>query len=269
VRGRPALAALAALAVAVAIAAAGALLLLGRDDGAPGGGGRGRAAPTAPAAPGSARVRPVAHPPLPAQRPAQPRPPLGARVVRRAQLRERPGGRVVSALDTQTGYLSPRVLAVVERRGRWLGVLSDHVANGRTAWIPADAVELLHEPYRLEVDLSARRLLVRREGRVVRRVRVAVGKPGTTTPTGRFAVTDALRIGVGHPQYGCCAIALTARQPDVPQGWSGGDRIAIHGTTAGGSIGTAASNGCMRASDADMRWLLRHVTLGALVRIRA
>jgi lipoprotein-anchoring transpeptidase ErfK/SrfK len=161
------------------------------------------------------------------------------------------------------------VLAVVARRGDWVGVLSDHMPNSRAAWVPAAAVELLHEPYRLDVDLSKRRLTVRHEGRVVRRIQVAIGKPGTATPTGRFAVTDSLRIGPDSPQYGCCALALTARQPNIPQGWSGGDRIAIHGTTAEGSIGTAASNGCLRASDEDMRWLLPRVTLGAPVRIRA
>ncbi|HEV7806793.1 MAG TPA: L,D-transpeptidase [Solirubrobacteraceae bacterium] len=248
----------AALAVVLLAAALGVLLLT-----------RGERTPDRPSEPASpALVRPVPHPRMPAQRPRPPRGPLGARVLRRVQLRERPGGPVVRAVGTLTGYNSPRVLAVVARRGRWIGVLSDHVANSRAAWIPADAVELLHEPYRLDVDLSARRLTVRREGRVVRRVRVAVGKPGTATPTGRFAVTDALRIDDAHPQYGCCALALTGRQPDVPQGWTGGDRLAIHGTGATGSIGTPASNGCLRATDADMRWLLRHVTLGAQVRIR-
>jgi lipoprotein-anchoring transpeptidase ErfK/SrfK len=246
---------LVAVALAAAVAAPAGVLLT-----------RGEPAPPQRAAPG---LRPLAHPRLPAQRPAPARGPLGARVLRRAQLRERPGGRVVRAVGRRTGYGSPRVLAVVVRRGGWVGVLSDHVANSRAAWIPADAVELLHEPFRLEIDLSARRLTVRREGRVARRIRVAVGKPGTATPTGRFAVTDALRMGPTHPQYGCCALALTARQPDIPQGWSGGDRVAIHGTTAEGSIGSAASNGCLRAADADMRWLLRHVTLGAPVRIRA
>jgi lipoprotein-anchoring transpeptidase ErfK/SrfK len=203
-----------------------------------------------------------------ARPPAAPAAPLGARVVRRTQLRTRPGGPVVRSVGTRTGYGSPRVLAVVARRGPWLGVLSDHVPNSRTAWIPAASAQLLHEPYRLDVDLSARRIVVRREGRVVRRVRIAIGLPHTPTPTGRFAVTDALRIGRGYPQYGCCALALTARQPNVPQGWSGGDRIAIHGTTNERTIGGPASFGCLRARNADMRWLLRNVTLGAQVRIR-
>ena len=247
---------LVAVALAAVLVAAAAVVVLQRDDDS-----------------GSDRVargpRAIAHPPLPKQRPRPPRAPLGARVMRRVQLRERPGGPVVRAVGTRTGYGSTRVLAVVARRGDWVGVLSDHVANSRAAWVPADAVELLHEPYRLDVDLSKRRLTVRREGRVVRRIRVAIGKPGTATPTGRFAVTDSLRIGPESPQYGCCALALTARQPNIPQGWSGGDRIAIHGTTAEGSIGTPASNGCLRASETDMRWLLARVTLGAPVRIRA
>jgi hypothetical protein len=201
--------------------------------------------------------------------PTVPPGPLGARILRRTQLRTRPGGRAVTTVGRYTSFRSRQVLAVVARRGDWLGVLSEHVSNARTAWIPAASAELVHEPYRLEVDLSARRLIVRREGRIVRRVRVAIGRPEVPTPIGRFAVTDALRIGGGSGAYGCCALALTARQPHVAQGWTGGDRIAIHGTSDEDSIGTPASGGCLRARDADMRWMLGRVTLGAEVRIRA
>jgi hypothetical protein len=245
--------ALATAGCAVAVLAVGIALLLTRGHDRP----TRRATAPAPEAPG-----------VPSARPA-PSGPLGARLLRRTQLRERPGGRVVRAVGRLTGYGSERVLAVVERRGRWLGVLSDHVPNSRVAWIPAAGAELLHEPYRLDVDLSARLLTVRHEGRVVRRVRVAIGRADTSTPTGRFAVTDSLRISPGSPAYGCCALALTGRQPNVPQGWSGGDRVAIHGTTNEATIGTPASSGCMRAADGDMRWLLRRITLGAPVRIRA
>ncbi|MEY2442062.1 MAG: hypothetical protein QOJ46_1488 [bacterium] len=195
--------------------------------------------------------------------------PLGALVVHRTQLRRSPGGPVVRTIGPTTGYGSERVLAVVARRGRWLGVLSEHVSNSRAAWIPVDSAELLHEPYRLDVDLSARRIVVRHDGRVVRRIRVAIGKPSTATPVGRFAVTDTLRIGKANPQYGCCAVALTGRQPNLPQGWTVSDRLAIHGTPNEGEIGSAVSNGCLHARRADMRWLLRRVTLGAQVRIRA
>jgi lipoprotein-anchoring transpeptidase ErfK/SrfK len=81
-------------------------------------------------------------------------------------------------------------------------------------------------------------------------------------------VTDTLRL-IGDGPYGCCAIALTARQRDVPQGWIGGDRVAIHGTNQPGSIGHAVSHGCLRAGEADLRWLLARIPLGTHVRIVA
>lgn len=202
---------------------------------------------------------------------AQPlrRGPIAARLLRRVQLRDRPGGHVVRALGPLTGFGSPRVLAVVARRPGWLGVLSQHMPNSRAGWIPAGGAQLLLAPYALHVDLSARELVVRHEGRVLRRLAVAVGRAGSATPTGRFAVTDALRTARGGGPYGCCALALSGRQPNLPQGWTGGDRIAIHGTTNEATLGTPASSGCLRASDRDMRWLLSRIPLGTIVRIRA
>jgi lipoprotein-anchoring transpeptidase ErfK/SrfK len=205
---------------------------------------------------------------VPAPAPSNdPKGPLGARLRRTIALRDRPGGRVLAQITTKTRWGSPRILAVAERREGWLGVLSERIP-GRVGWIPSASAELLLEPWTLEIDLSARRVTVRRDGRVVRRVRVAVGAPGTATPRGRFAVTDTLRL-VGDGPYGCCAIALTARQRDIPQGWTGGDRVAIHGTNSPGSIGRAVSHGCLRAGEPDLRWLLARIPLGTHVRIVA
>jgi hypothetical protein len=214
------------------------------------------------------RVAPTVKPPAVAVVPRNGA--VGARVLRRTLLRASPGGRTVRALGTRTGYGSRRVLAVVGQRGDWLGVLSDHMPNSRPGWIPRENAELLAQPYTLHVDLSKRRILVRRAGRVLRRITVAVGRAGHLTPTGRYAVTDSLHIEErdGGP-YGCCALALTGRQPNVPQGWTGGDRIAIHGTTNEATLGAAVTAGCMRAREADMRWLLKRIPVGARVRIRA
>jgi lipoprotein-anchoring transpeptidase ErfK/SrfK len=196
--------------------------------------------------------------------------PAGARLLRRVQLRERPGGRVVRTLGPRTGYGSRHVLAVVARRPGWLGVLSPAMPNSRAGWIPADSAELRAERYALTVDLSARRLLVRRDGRAIRRIVVATGRRGTATPRGRFAVTDTLRMSrAGDGPYGCCALALTGRQPDIPQGWAGGDRLAIHGTTNEAVLGMRVSLGCIRASNRNMRWLMARVRPGAIVRIQA
>jgi lipoprotein-anchoring transpeptidase ErfK/SrfK len=69
--------------------------------------------------------------------------------------------------------------------------------------------------------------------------------------------------------YGCCAVALSGHQPNIPQGWGGSDRLAIHGTTATGSIGSPASDGCLRTSESGMRRLMAVIPLGTTVRIHA
>ena len=68
---------------------------------------------------------------------------------------------------------------------------------------------------------------------------VAIGRPGSETPTGRFAVTDKLNGASFGSYYGCCVLALNGHQPKLPAGWSGGDRLAIHGTNSPGTIGNA------------------------------
>jgi hypothetical protein len=101
---------------------------------------------------------------------------------------------------------------------------------------------------------------VRDGDRVVRSIRVGIGAHGTSTPTGRFAVTDKLNGAAYSPVYGCCILALSGHQTSLPRGWTGGDRLAIHW----GSLG-AVSTGCLHASTADLRFLMRSVPLGAQV----
>jgi L,D-transpeptidase-like protein len=191
--------------------------------------------------------------------------------VRRAKfLWRRPGGgKRLARMTRRTKFDSPRIVSVVGRRGDWLAVLAPELPNGRVGWIDGRrGVSLYRTPWSIEADVSRRQLVVRRDGRVVRRVPIAVGRPGAPTPRGRFAVTDRLTTGNDFGPYGCCVLALTGHQPSVPQGWGGGDRLAIHATPAEQTIGHAASLGCLRARNADMRRLIRVIPLGTPVRIR-
>jgi lipoprotein-anchoring transpeptidase ErfK/SrfK len=184
-------------------------------------------------------------------------------------LRAAPGAdsRRLARLPRLTEWGSPRALAVTGRRGGWLRVIATELPNGHRGWIPMAATRLIANPWSVTADLSQRRVTVRRHGRVVRRFPVAVGDRVTPTPTGRFAVTDKLKLG-GGSAYGCCAVALSGHQSRIVNGWKGGDRLAIHGTHALDSIGTAASFGCLRARDEDIRWLTRELYLGTIVEIR-
>jgi lipoprotein-anchoring transpeptidase ErfK/SrfK len=146
-------------------------------------------------------------------------------------------------------------------RGGWVAVVSDVLGNGVQGYARAAEVRLARKPYVLDVDLSHRVLIVRRWGLAVRRIPVAIGAASSPTPTGRFSVTDEL--SDFYPSvYGCCVLALSAHQTRLPKGWSGGDRVAIHG---GGGIGSAVSNGCLHADEADLRYLMTTVPLGTLV----
>ncbi|MGB2711102.1 MAG: L,D-transpeptidase [Conexibacter sp.] len=185
-------------------------------------------------------------------------------------LRTRPGGRVVARLARKTAFDSATVLPVVRRRGPWYAVISDALPNNRIGWISVHAgVETYRTPYRIVVSLRRRELVARRDGRIVQRFPVAIGGPSTPTPTGRFAVTDKLLTGDAASPYGCCILALSAHQPHTPQGWGGGDRVAIHATNLPETIGTAASLGCLRGSEEAVRRIVQTVPLGTVVTIKA
>ena len=186
-------------------------------------------------------------------------------------LHSRPFGPVLARVGSTTPFGSPRALGVVAtRRGRWLAVTEAGVGNNRTVWVDARAGGLRYERTRLEldVDLSSRTLLIRRGGAILRRVSVGVGRPGSPTPTGRFAVTDKLNGSAYSTAYGCCILALSAIQPNLPAGWSGGNRVAIHGTLSSSDFGRAVSAGCVHARDADLRYLMQTVPLGTPVVIQ-
>jgi len=210
--------------------------------------------------------------PQPAPAPAETRPKvkryLTARVAAEAvNLRSEPGGPVVTRLGQTTEFGSPRSFSVVERQGRWIGVVAPELGNGEVAWIDArtSGVRLAAIAMSVSIDLSRRVLVVKRGSEVVRRVTIGVGAPGSPTPIGRFAVTDKLSGSRYGSYYGCCILALSAKQPNLPPGWTGGDRIAVHGTDEPWTIGEATSAGCPHASDEDLRYLLRVLPLGTPV----
>ena len=206
------------------------------------------------------------------QRVQAPRPHVIAYVApgHAVDLRSRPAGPVVARAGSTTEFGSPRALGVVARSGSWLGVTEAGVGANRTVWVDARAGGLAYARTRLQldIDLSSRTLLVRRDGVALRRLSVGVGRPGSSTPTGRFAVTDKLNGRAYSSFYGCCILALSATQRKLPAGWTGGNRVAIHGTPNSSDFGRAVSAGCVHASDADLRYLMRFVPLGTPVVIR-
>ena len=212
-----------------------------------GGGGRGAPATATASAPGT----------------------LTAYVPRGTPLRTSPGGRAVGTLSAKTPFGSPQVVSVVAQHGGWLGVLAYQRPNGSIGWIRAGAGRLFRTDWSIEALVPRRLLIVRHGSRLVARTRMAVGRPGHTTPPGLYAVTDKLLIKTPGSPYACSILALSGHQTRIPQGWGGGDRLAIHSTNDPSSVGQPVSLGCMRIDATVARRLVRTVPLGTQVTVRS
>jgi hypothetical protein len=181
-------------------------------------------------------------------------------------LRDEPAGEPRLRIAPKTEWDSPRVLSIVERQGEWLGVLVPELENGEVGWIQeSDVARLDTVGWAIRADLRTREVTVERDGEVVKTFAAGIGRKDHPTPLGRFAVTDKLRVTDPNSPYGCCVVALTGHQTELPEGWPGGDRLAIHATNDPDGIGKAVSLGCLRLDPDDARWLMNAVPLGTPV----
>ena len=218
----------------------------------------------------------TAQPPPAPTTPARPKPTiehvseLAARVLpgKPVALRASPGGRILARVGSRTEFGSPQTLEVAFRKGDWIAVRSPALGNRQLGWVREKPLRLVGRTVRIEVDLSARTLTVVKRGVIYRRDAVAIGSPKTPTPTGDFYVTDKLPGARFGTYYGCCILALSGRQPNLPKGWSGGDRLAIHGTPVA-DFGKAVTNGCLHLPGEVLQFLMTDVPLGTPVRIHA
>jgi hypothetical protein len=182
-------------------------------------------------------------------------------------LRQRPGGRALATVRAHTEYGSLQTVGVAEARGNWVAVISTALPNGVLGWVPRKDLSLRRVAWSISISLSARRLVLTRNGAVVRRVPVGIGAADSPTPVGRYVVTDHIDpAGYGSSAYGCCILALSGHQPHPPAGWNPNRdwRLAIHGGAPG-----AISAGCVHADDATLRLLMRMTPLGTPVTVVA
>jgi lipoprotein-anchoring transpeptidase ErfK/SrfK len=151
---------------------------------------------------------------------------------------------------------------------RWLRVLVPGRPNGHTAWIVDRRLELGRTPWRIVIRTGSARVLVYRRNRLQQVFAAVVGARSMPTPSGRFFIEEALALRAGSPGWPY-AFALSARS-EVFQEFEGGPgQIAIHGTYGiGGTLGTAASHGCIRLDSRALVWLAHHTGVGTPVTIR-
>ena len=178
--------------------------------------------------------------------------------------------KIVAVLREFRPDFSPQyVLALAEKTQRttgeptWYRVSVPGRPNGKAGWVPAGAVELRSVYKRLFVDRSERRYEFWDGERLVRAGRVAGGAPGAETPTGLFYVQS--KFTPNAPILGAYAFETSAYSK--LSDWPGGGVVGVHGTPWPWLLGQAVSHGCVRMSNADVRWLRSRMPAGTPVKI--
>jgi len=109
--------------------------------------------------------------------------------------------------------------------------------------------------YSIVINIYKKTLTVFKEGKVIKTYPVAVGKPSTKSPVGEWAIIKKAKHWGGG--FGTRWMGL-----NVPWGIYG-----IHGTNKPGSIGTAASHGCIRMNNRDVEELYDLIPVKTRVKI--
>ena len=149
------------------------------------------------------------------------------------------------------GWIVPTLVALITPSA---------LAQQMAAVVPARAKR------QVVVSVPDRKLVVMENGAVLRVFPVAVGADVSPSPTGDFAIATR----VTDPTYYHSGVVIPAGT-DNPLGprWVGLNRkgYGIHGTNMPGSIGKAASRGCIRMRNRDIVQFFALVNVGDTVEI--
>ena len=199
-----------------------------------------------------------------------PQPNVLVRITRDTAVHARPGGGpVVGVVPASSKYYKVPTVAWVQRisqDGRFGRVVVPYASHRRSGWIPLRGLRRLTTWVAVLVDLSEHRVTVERRGKILFRAPAATGAPSSPTPTGRYFVTD--RVPFSGGSLGSFAFGISGIQPNLPAGWTGGNQLAIHGTSDPSSIGHSVSAGCVRVSEATLSRLKSLLRLGTPVVIQ-
>ncbi len=204
------------------------------------------------------------------------RPALTARVVVPGPALAAPkaGARAKTRLrgaTTWTGRAQRLLVTGRHRDGRgreWVRVQLPVRPNESSGWVRAETVQLSTRRVRIEVHLGSRRLEVWRGRDRIASHPAGIGRPGTPTPVGRFAIQDPVRtLPAWRSVYGNWTLTLTAHSPTLDTFMGAPALVAIHGTGTGRGwrVGQASSYGCVILSEPALAAVARFAQAGTPV----
>lgn len=162
------------------------------------------------------------------------------------------------------------VFVVLEDQGEWLKVSAPIRQNGGVGYVPASIIDrrFLHD-WKIKIEIGKRQLTLTRGNEVILTEKVAVGTTKTPTPVGTFYTVDIVKPKRPNGPYGAFAYGISGFSPVYQKFGAGDGRIGIHGTNDPAKLGTAASNGCIRISNAAITKMRNMLPLGVPVEIVA
>jgi hypothetical protein len=172
--------------------------------------------------------------------------------------------------NTEDGFPEVYLLlrASSDALGReWIELRIPGRPNGRTGWVQRAALGAFHLTHQLLVVNRERlRMYFYIDGRLRWSAPVAVGKPGTPTPPGRFWIRE--RFKIDDPQSGYWPYAFGTSDYSTLTDWPGGGVVGIHGPYYQPQlIPGRVSHGCIRLRVADDAWLAQHLGVGTPLRV--
>ena len=205
-----------------------------------------------------------------------PRPVVGAGTINVPRLKVRAAPRATARVIATLSEFRPQdyraryVLALGTKRdltGRkiaWYRISVPGRPNGRVGWVRALDVSIRRLPWQVVVLRESKLIQVWKGSELVYQSKVAVGAPGTETPTGLFYVTVRFR-PVKQAFLGAFAFETSAYSKLSE--WPGGGVVGLHGTRQPWLLGRAVSHGCVRLSNETASFLRDRLPLGTPIRI--
>ena len=196
---------------------------------------------------------------------------LVAMMTSETEVYDSPTAREPSLTVAETTILGTEtVLMIIEGPvDGWAKVMLPIRPNGSEGWVKIDSAHIYVVEGQVVVDLSERMLTYYENGEEILTTQVAVGTERNPTPVGRYFVTDNVTLDNPNSPWGPHALGLSARSETITE-YNGGDGIiGIHGTNKPGSIGNAASLGCVRLPNDVITQLHEMIPIGTPVVINA
>jgi lipoprotein-anchoring transpeptidase ErfK/SrfK len=207
--------------------------------------------------------------PLPEPKPEKKRF-MVVRVESSLPIYSKPGsGSVIGTFPSVSKFGSGMVAWVQDRSksGKYGKVTVPYTMSPRPGWIRIEGLKKRHVKYSVQADVSKRRLTLLKYGKPIMTVPTTTGMPSRPTPPGRYHVVDRWASSPSG-SLGAFVFALSALQINYPGASSGLFIMAIHGTNSPSTLGTSASNGCLRVGAKPLNRLIPALDLGTPVIIR-